>query len=181
MKSSPEFKGTHPRGPSTLLSASGESTELSSYLKSARDAAIGPTISAHFYTEKGGLMDYGDLPFLFKVLSINKALSIQAHPSKALAQKLHANDPRNYPDANHKPEMLVAISETFEAMCGFRPAAEIAENLSKYAQLSRLCGAADCREFVDVAAKGDDNQKVLEAILAKCLRSLMSQDAGVVK
>lgn len=39
----------------------------------------------------------GKLPFLFKVLSIRKALSIQAHPNKKLAEKLHARDPRNYP------------------------------------------------------------------------------------
>lgn len=37
------------------------------------------------------------LPFLFKVLSIRKALSIQAHPNKKLAEKLHAKDPKNYP------------------------------------------------------------------------------------
>lgn len=37
------------------------------------------------------------LPFLFKVLSINKALSIQAHPNKKLAEQLHAKDPKNYP------------------------------------------------------------------------------------
>ena len=41
---------------------------------------------------------YGDkLPFLFKVLSIRKALSIQAHPNKKLAEQLHAKDPKNYP------------------------------------------------------------------------------------
>ena len=41
---------------------------------------------------------YGNkLPFLFKVLSIRKALSIQAHPNKKLAEKLHAEDPKNYP------------------------------------------------------------------------------------
>lgn len=39
----------------------------------------------------------GKLPFLFKVLSINKALSIQAHPNKKLAEELHARDSRNYP------------------------------------------------------------------------------------
>lgn len=37
------------------------------------------------------------LPFLFKVLSIGKALSIQAHPNKKLAEQLHAKDPKNYP------------------------------------------------------------------------------------
>ena len=41
---------------------------------------------------------YGDkLPFLFKVLSIGKALSIQAHPNKRLAEQLHSKDPKNYP------------------------------------------------------------------------------------
>ena len=39
----------------------------------------------------------GKLPFLFKVLSIRKALSIQAHPNKKLAEQLHARDPKNYP------------------------------------------------------------------------------------
>jgi mannose-6-phosphate isomerase len=39
----------------------------------------------------------GRLPFLFKVLSIRKALSIQAHPNKKLAEQLHARDSRNYP------------------------------------------------------------------------------------
>ena len=41
----------------------------------------------------------GRLPFLFKVLSIRKALSIQAHPNKKLAAQLHAKDPKNYPGA----------------------------------------------------------------------------------
>lgn len=39
----------------------------------------------------------GKLPFLFKVLSIRKALSIQAHPNKKLAEQLHGKDPKNYP------------------------------------------------------------------------------------
>ena len=39
----------------------------------------------------------GKLPFLFKVLSIRKALSIQAHPNKKLAEQLHEKDPKNYP------------------------------------------------------------------------------------
>lgn len=41
---------------------------------------------------------YGNkLPFLFKVLSITKALSIQAHPNKKLAEQLHKKDSKNYP------------------------------------------------------------------------------------
>jgi mannose-6-phosphate isomerase len=43
----------------------------------------------------------GKLPFLFKVLSIQKALSIQAHPNKKLAEQLHAKDPKNYPGTRY--------------------------------------------------------------------------------
>lgn len=45
------------------------------------------------------------LPFLFKILSIRKALSIQVHPNKAQAEKLHAQHPEIYKDPNHKPEV----------------------------------------------------------------------------
>lgn len=52
------------------------------------------------------------LPFLFKVLSIRKALSIQAHPNKKLAEQLHAQDPQNYPGTaptHLNSEILVPI------------------------------------------------------------------------
>jgi mannose-6-phosphate isomerase len=52
------------------------------------------------------------------VLSVAKALSIQAHPDKKLAQILHEKDPKNYKDSNHKPEMALALTP-FEAFCGF--------------------------------------------------------------
>lgn len=52
-----------------------------------------------------------ELPFLFKVLSVNSSLSIQAHPNKAHAEKLHAADPEHYPDPNHKPEMTIALTD----------------------------------------------------------------------
>lgn len=45
-----------------------------------------------------------------QVLSISKALSIQAHPDKALAEKLHSERPEVYKDANHKPEMAIAVT-----------------------------------------------------------------------
>ena len=55
----------------------------------------------------------------FKVLSVGKALSIQAHPDIALAKKLHAERPDVYKDPNHKPEMAIALTK-FEGLCGFR-------------------------------------------------------------
>ena len=56
------------------------------------------------------LANYGNsLPFLFKVLSIQKALSIQSHPDKVLARQLHAARPNEYSDDNHKPELALAV------------------------------------------------------------------------
>ena len=51
---------------------------------------------------------------------------ILAHPSKKHAEELHARDPVHYPDANHKPEMCIALTE-FTGLCGFRPQAEAAQ------------------------------------------------------
>jgi mannose-6-phosphate isomerase len=73
----------------------------------------------------------GPLPFIFKVLSCGKTLSIQAHPDKTLAEKLNHDDPIHYGDANHKPEMAIALTP-FEAMCGFRRIEEISSLLRKH-------------------------------------------------
>ncbi|KAK4148464.1 RmlC-like cupin domain-containing protein [Chaetomidium leptoderma] len=66
----------------------------------------------------------GQLPFLPKILSIAKALPLQIHPNKDLAAKLHAKDPDNFTDPNHKPEIAVALSQ-FEVFAGFKPLSEI--------------------------------------------------------
>ncbi|EFV91586.1 mannose-6-phosphate isomerase [Dietzia cinnamea P4] len=72
----------------------------------------------------------GGLPFLVKLLSAEQALSLQAHPSPEKAREGYAAEDargiavdaadRNYRDANHKPEILVALTE-FHALVGFRP------------------------------------------------------------
>lgn len=69
-----------------------------------------------------------ELPFLFKVLSVNKALSIQAHPDKSLASHLHLTRPDIYKDPNHKPEMTIALGD-FEALCGFKGEEEIEKSI----------------------------------------------------
>lgn len=71
------------------------------------------------------------LPYLLKLLAAASPLSIQVHPTKdqALAgfareqaAGIAADAPeRNYRDDNAKPEILVAVSETFEALSGLRP------------------------------------------------------------
>jgi len=61
--------GTLPTGPSVIKSSG---MLLSDYI-SKNPACLGSTILDQFQEQ---------LPFLFKVLSVNKSLSIQAHPNK---------------------------------------------------------------------------------------------------
>ena len=70
------------------------------------------------------------LSFLLKILAADSPLSIQAHPNSEQAQKGFARENalglaldapnRNYRDDRHKPEMIVALVDGFEALCGFR-------------------------------------------------------------
>lgn len=99
-----------------------------------------------------------DIPFLFKVLSINKALSIQAHPDKQLAEQLFKNKPEHYKDDNHKPEMCIALTE-FEALCKFRPLSQIVNNLNTVSCFRQLFTDETVRDFVDTPSK--DTLKVL--------------------
>lgn len=84
-----------------------------------------------------------DLPFLLKVLAAGAPLSLQAHPSAGAARDGFAREnaaripidapERNYRDASPKPELLVAVSERFEALTGFRAAADIRTDLAQMA------------------------------------------------
>lgn len=103
------WMGTHPSGPAKLL-------------------ANGQLLSEHVNKS---------LSFLLKVLSVKTALSIQAHPDKQLAKVLHARDPKNYPDANHKPEMAIALTR-FEALCSFRQQQQVIKFWSDIPELSLL-------------------------------------------
>ena len=61
---------------------------------------------------------------LEQIVSIGKALPLQIHPNKELAQKLHREQPEKFPDPNHKPEIAVALSR-FEAFIGWKPLRDI--------------------------------------------------------
>lgn len=62
----------------------------------------------------------GELPYLLKVLSAARPLSLQTHPDRTRAEAGHAAG--RYPDPNPKPELLCALT-AFEAFCGIRPPA----------------------------------------------------------
>lgn len=74
---------------------------------------------------------HGELSFLFKILSIEKCLSIQTHPDKIWAQRLHLRDPTNYPDPHPKPEMAIAI-DYLEAFSGYLGPDELHQVLAAY-------------------------------------------------
>ncbi|HEY4535404.1 MAG TPA: mannose-6-phosphate isomerase, class I [Enteractinococcus sp.] len=90
------------------------------------------------------LAELVDLPYLVKLLAAAQPLSIQAHPTIEHARAGYAAenaagielaDPRRtYRDANHKPEMLIALTE-FTAMVGFRDPASSAFTFEQLAHL----------------------------------------------
>ncbi|KAL1966421.1 hypothetical protein VTN77DRAFT_4563 [Rasamsonia byssochlamydoides] len=51
---------------------------------------------------------------------MDKALPLQIHPDRQLAQQLHEKDPKKFTDTNHKPEIAVALSK-FELFAGWKP------------------------------------------------------------
>ncbi|KAH8095121.1 mannose-6-phosphate isomerase [Aureococcus anophagefferens] len=59
----------------------------------------------------------GDLPWLLKVLSVGGARRRRA-PDRRLAAELHGAAPDIYPDGNHKPKLVVALTP-LEALAGF--------------------------------------------------------------
>lgn len=76
--------GTHPSLPSKDLYTQRSLQDLIN----DNEALVSQDVSQRFGKK---------LPFLLKVLSVQKALSIQAHPNKKLAEELHAKDPEHYP------------------------------------------------------------------------------------
>ena len=91
--------------------------------------------------DKSLLSSIVNLPFLFKILSVNKALSIQAHPDKALAERLHKSNPTNYKDDNHKPEMCICITEEFEALSGFCTEQQFKSNIKQVPEIAEIIGS----------------------------------------
>lgn len=117
--------GAHPDSPSVAhLPEDGSRSPLDALISSDPEHFLGAESVSAFGPR---------LPFLAKILAAAQPLSLQVHPSLEQAREGFAReneagiDPhaahRNYRDDNHKPEMILALTP-FEALCGFRPAAE---------------------------------------------------------
>ena len=103
------WMGTYPVLPS-YVKATGE--DLQDVLDKYPNELVGEQMIKKFGHTK--------VPYLPKVLSIAKALPLQVHPNKELSAKLHKENPDDFTDPNHKPEIALALSK-FEAFCGFKP------------------------------------------------------------
>ncbi|MET0296754.1 MAG: mannose-6-phosphate isomerase, class I, partial [Microbacterium sp.] len=114
-------------------------------------------------------------------------LSLQAHPTPEQARAGFAREEaegipiaaydRNYRDAFHKPELIVAVSETFDALSGFRPLDEVAGIL----EVLREADAADAAPepaALDLLAAHLDTADPLRDTVEWLLRDGRGGDTG---
>jgi mannose-6-phosphate isomerase len=132
--------GAHDQGSSVLTTHSGEEVALRDYILSFPEQTLGAAVAARF----------GRLPYLLKVLDVRDMLSIQVHPTKANAiiafeKENRSGIPlqaanRNYKDDNHKPELMLALSE-FWLLHGFKEPAGVRVVLEEVPELNFLLPA----------------------------------------
>jgi len=121
------------------------------------------------------------LPFILKVLAADTALSIQVHPNLAQARAGYAAEDarglprdaplRNYKDANHKPELLCALTE-FDALCGFRPVETTLRLLDvlELAWLRDVLAGDGLRAAFTALVSLDEPVPMVEAVVARLPR-----------
>ena len=158
------WMGAHPSAPSGL-ERDGRPTTLDAVITADAPGVLGAQVAARFGSR---------LPFLLKVLSASKALSIQVHPSRAQAQAGYREENerglapgdkgRNYVDDWPKPEILCALTP-FEVLAGLRAPADAARFMRELAvpELEPLAAllAGDRAD-----ARGDVRATVLARVLS---------------
>ena len=140
--------GAHPASPSLATDHLGCCSPLDDLIRSAPGSLLGERVAAGMPPR---------LPFIFKVLAAERPLSIQVHPDSHHAARRFAEEEklaqpgslhhRLYADPWHKPELLYAL-EPFEALCGFRNAAEAAALLRQLA-VPDLAAVISCLDLAD--------------------------------
>ncbi len=128
--------GAHLKAPSKVFTEKGI-ISLDLFLNENAKETLGKQVAKNF----------GKLPYLFKVLDVREMLSIQVHPSKEAARIGYKNENkkgiplnasnRNYKDENHKPEIMVALTE-FWLLHGFLDVNKLTRNIKETPELSFL-------------------------------------------
>ncbi|MFI1094773.1 mannose-6-phosphate isomerase, class I [Streptomyces sp. NPDC020917] len=167
------WMGAHPGAPSRIDRGSGP-VPLDAVIAADPAGELGESAVKRFGPT---------LPFLFKVLAAGAPLSVQVHPDLAQARAGFADEEargvpldaphRNYKDANHKPEMIVALSP-FDGLCGFRRPADAADliealdvdSLAPYVDILRAHPEDRALREVLAAVLGADPQAVVATVHA---------------
>ena len=128
--------GAHPSAPSEIENVTGKQS-LIEFL-SQNPTALGQASRQQFGDE---------LSYLLKILDVEKPLSIQLHPTKTQAEKgfeaenakgvALTDGTRTYKDRNHKPEMMIALSD-FWLLHGFKTKSQILATLNSRPSLQPL-------------------------------------------
>ncbi len=169
------WMGAHPKAPSEV-EIDGRWRSLAEVIEEHPRQVLGDAVIARHGPT---------LPFLFKVLAAGQALSIQAHPDRhqAVAGCRREDDlgisrlapERNYRDANHKPEVILAVTP-FVVLRGFREPAEILERMRRLdlpelmPEVARALDAGDLEGFFGAYMSLDPEP--LEAVLARAQAKL---------
>lgn len=187
--------GTHPGSPARLVDPDpGGAATLPEWLAAHPEALVTAPNTQEGFGEPG-------LPFLLKVLAAASPLSLQAHPTAEQARAgferenaagIPLDAPhRNYRDPFPKPEIIVAVSEQFRALCGFRKPADAAATVRALTGHSEGGGSQGgdhddhLRAFADrimshpiastfewLLTRGDGVDELIEAV------GVCAQDAG---
>ncbi len=158
------WMGAHPGAPSELVLDDGSALPLPDAIRADPQSLLGPDVVARFGPR---------LPYMLKVLAIERPLSVQVHPDADRARAAYREDGSSpYTDPFHKPEMLVAL-EPIEALFGFRHAAQAAELIGRL-RCPRLQSLVD-----DLAGDGEEPAR-LHAALAVLVRWPMEDRAALV-
>ncbi|MEW2520374.1 mannose-6-phosphate isomerase, class I [Actinacidiphila alni] len=165
------WMGAHPGAPSRIDRGQGP-VPLDAVIDADPAAELGEAAVKRFGPR---------LPFLLKVLAAGAPLSVQVHPDLAQAKAGFADeeargipidDPaRNYKDANHKPEMLVALSP-FDGLCGFRRPADAADLIDGL-------GVGALAPYADIL-RAHPEDKALREVLAAVLSAEPEATAATV-
>ncbi|GAA4479635.1 mannose-6-phosphate isomerase, class I [Microbacterium panaciterrae] len=152
----------------------------------ARTVAATPWVTLIDWEQTSG----EKLPFLLKILVAGSPLSLQAHPTPVQAAAGFADENargipldasfRNYKDPFAKPELIVALEDGFEALCGFRP---VAETLADVDALAAGSGSDDLAPWRAVLAGSEGLRAGFSWLLAggpeveKAVRALVAAAA----
>ncbi|MFD8225032.1 mannose-6-phosphate isomerase, class I [Streptomyces massasporeus] len=148
------WMGAHPGAPSRT-----DRGTLVEVIDAGPEQELGPAAVARFGPR---------LPFLLKILAAGAPLSLQVHPDLAQAKEGYADEERrgipvdaphrNYKDANHKPELICALTE-FDGLCGFR------DPLQAAALLDDL-GVDSLKPYVDLLHAHPEDAALREVLTA---------------